>query len=177
MRSLITALAAIMMLISCASHRNDSDTSATGRHAETSAVIGMSPLTGGKASAYPHARIYRTTAPSDSLVPITLSPDGATVISYPAPGDLSSVPARLTGGWMLDSRGITPQSAFTGFTYREYKALPAAPSPARLLSSVEPGVKVSEIVELPFRIGQATPAMADSLIRAGLPGCKTIFKL
>lgn len=177
MRSFITAVAAILMLVSCASHRNGGDTSANGRHAETSAVIGMSPLTGGSVSTYPHARIYRTTAPSDSLVPITLSPDGTTVTSFPDPRDLSTVPPRLTDGWLLDTRGITPLSAFTSFTYSEYKAMPDSPTPGHLLHAVIPGLKVSEIVELPGRIGQATPAMADSLIRAGLPGCKTIFKL
>lgn len=128
------------------------------------------------AAVMPKARIYRTSAPSDSLVPITISPSGNFVTSYPAPTDLTALPVKLAEGWLLDRRGISPQSVFTRYTYADYKALPEAPSTDLLMRSVNPSVSVTEIVELPVAIGSATPAMADSLIRAGLPGCKVIFK-
>ncbi len=124
----------------------------------------------------PRARIYRTSAPSDSLVPVTVSPTGTFVTSYPAPTDLVAPPQHLADGWLLDHRGITPQSVFTRYTYSEYRSLPAAPSADELLHSLDPSVAVTEIVELPMPAREATVAVADSLIRAGLPGCKVIFK-
>lgn len=132
-------------------------------------------VTGGSAAVMPKAVIYRTSAPSASLVPVTVGPDGK-LVSYPAPTDLGAEPAILRGGWMLDTRGISEGTRFTRWTYSQYRAMKAAPSPAEILEAILPSPAVTEIVALPTSAAQTTPAMADSLISAGLPGCLTVFK-
>lgn len=138
-------------------------------------VMAPESVMGGSAAVMPKAVIYRTSAPSASLVPVTLGPDGK-LVSYPAPTDLGAEPAMLRDGWMLDTRGISEGTRFTRWTYSEYRALPAAPSPAEILAAVTATPAVTEIVSLPTSAAQTTPAMADSLISAGLPGCLTVFK-
>lgn len=125
-----------------------------------------------EASVVPRAVIYRTSAPSDSLVPVTVR-DGV-LVSFPAPSDLGDAPVRLADGWLLDSRGVGVDTRFTRFTYDEYRSLPASPSPERILEAVDPSVTVTGIVVLPVAAGAVTPAQADELIRAGFPGCKVI---
>lgn len=122
----------------------------------------------------PKAMIYRTSAPSDSLVPITVV--RGMVTNFPAPTDLGNPPARLLDGWMLDSRGINPQTAFTTWTYSEYKALKTVPPTEELLSHVVNGLRVTEIVALPLNISEVTPALADSLIKNGLQGCTITYR-
>ncbi len=126
-----------------------------------------------EAAMVPRAVIYRTSAPADSLVPVTVSGDGV-LVSFPAPSDLGEAPVRLADGWMLDTRGVGVDTRFTRFTYADYRALPAAPSPERILEAIDPAVSVTQIVVLPYAAGSVTPALADRLIRAGLPGCKVI---
>lgn len=138
-------------------------------------VLAPENVMGGTAAMMPKAVIYRTSAPSASLVPVTLGPDGK-LISYPAPTDLGAEPATLRDGWMLDTRGISDGTRFTRWTYSEYRSLSAAPSPAEILAAVQPEPRITEIVKLPTSAAQTTPAMADSLINAGLPGCLTVFK-
>lgn len=90
-------------------------------------------------------------------VPVTLAPDGA-IISYPAPTDLTdrSTPLPLADGWWLDRRGISANSVFTRYTYSEYRALPAAPTPTELKASVIPGARVTATLQLPMTVSEAT---------------------
>lgn len=132
-----------------------------------------SPIDPSSVNMIPKAKIYRTNLPSDSLVPITVSPNGQFVTSFPAKSDLVNPPVHLVDGWLLDRRGIQPSSVFTRFTYADYET-PADPN--SLLRELNRSVRVTEIVELPMPYGEVTPAIADSLIRAGLPGCKTLYK-
>lgn len=122
----------------------------------------------------PKAVIYKTSAPVDSLVPVTVT--AGQLVSYPAPGDLTEAPAPLKDGWLLDRRGVNPDTRFTRWTYSEYRAMKSTPSAAEIMAALVPGVTVTEIATLPCPIGQATPQMADSLIAAGLPGCEITFK-
>ncbi len=167
----ITLTAAALAVTACGSHKEAS--TGPGYSDSASEIAVMSP-TGGGSRVMPKARIYKTSAPSDSLVPVTVS-HGA-VSSYPAPSDLGQLPVRLADGWLLDLRGISAQSVFTTYTYDVYRSLPSAPSPSELLRAVNPSVSVTEIVELPFFSGDVTVEKADSLINAGLPGCKIMFK-
>ncbi len=158
---------------SCGSHR---ETAAASTDLASDYSIIELPEAGGGSYVMPKARIYRTSQSSDSLVPVTLNPKSNFLTSYPAPSDLTSPPVRLTDGWMLDRRGIAPSTVFTTFTYSQYRALPQTPSPEEIMRSIAPGITVTDIVELPMTFNAATPEKADSLIRAGLPGCKTILK-
>lgn len=105
----------------------------------------------------PKAVAYRMSGDYADNVPVTLAADGA-IISYPAPGDLTdlSAPLPLADGWWLDRRGISANSVFTRYTYSEYRALPAAPTPAELKASVIPGARVTATLQLPMTVSKAT---------------------
>ncbi|MDE6377731.1 MAG: hypothetical protein K2K72_03195, partial [Duncaniella sp.] len=62
-------------------------------------------------------------------------------------------------------------------TYSRYHDLLTAPPPEARQASIVPDARVTEIVSLPYKVGEVTPAMADSLISAGLPGCTVTYKL
>lgn len=85
--------------------------------------------------------IYKTRADYNNKVPITLNAAGDKVLSFPAPTDLFTdgelaLPVKLKKGYLLDQRGIHPNSAFTSYTYEEYRALDKTPSPSELLDMV-----------------------------------------
>lgn len=123
----------------------------------------------------PRQQIYRTSVPSDSLVPVSIA-DGH-VVGFPAPADLrGGMPERLADGWYLDHRGVNMTTRFTTWTYAEYMAMPHAPSPGEILNHLDADVAVTEIVALPGAVGSVSVAEADSLIRAGLPGCKVVYE-
>ena len=123
----------------------------------------------------PKATVYRMSGDYADYVPVTLTPDGHSLVSFPAPTDLSqsSRPLPLADGFYLDRRGVGTCTAFTRYTYAEYMALPAAPSPSELLASLIPGAVVTEVVRLPFTLSQAEAdtAAVNTLIRTGFPGC------
>jgi hypothetical protein len=131
-----------------------------------------------KSSMVPKATIYKTNGDYNNNVPITLSADGKSVVSYPAPSDISSTstPVALKDGYLLDRRGINENSAFTRYTYSEYAALQQAPSTEELLKAVIPGAKVTEIVKLPITLSQAENDMTavNGYITSGLQGCKIV---
>lgn len=105
----------------------------------------------------PKAVAYRMSGDYADNVPVTLAPDGA-IISYPAPTDLTdrSAPLPLADGWWLDRRGISANSVFSRYTYSEYRALPAAPTPAELKASLIPGARVTATLQLPMTVAEAT---------------------
>jgi hypothetical protein len=85
--------------------------------------------------------VYKTSSNYLNKVPIGLNEAGDQVSSYPAPSDLRSgeglaLPVQLKKGYLLDMRGVQPNSAFTSYTYEEYAALNAAPPPGELLDKV-----------------------------------------
>ena len=138
------------------------------------------PILGGPGlAALPQAQIYRTSTDVDALVPITVNPIDGTIISYPAPTDITgaSMPVVLHDGWLLDRRGISPDTRFINYTYSRYHDLTAPPTPAELKASIVPDARVTEIVSLPYKVGEVTPAIADSLISAGLPGCTVTYHI
>lgn len=132
------------------------------------------PVIGGESSTVARAVIYRTSAPADSLVPVGVR--GGKIVSYPAPSDLTEQPMSLSDGWLLDTRGINPDTKFTNYTYSAYKALATAPTPDQLLESIIPDIEVTDIVVLPEAAGAVKPAEVEEIIRAGFPGCKIILQ-
>ncbi len=126
--------------------------------------------------------VYKTSADYFDKVPITLNEEGDQVISYPAPSDLRygeqlSLPVQLRKGYLLDLRGVQPNSAFTSYTYEEYYALDAAPSPAELLDKVidrDPFTEMyycgkhSELTDLPEEL--------NKLIKDDFAGCTDLMK-
>ncbi len=129
----------------------------------------------------PKGRIYRTTVPCADLVPVTLNGERTALVSFPAVTDVGtwSTPLHLADGWLLDRRGITPNSAFTRYTYTEYAALKQTPTPAELMAAIMPEARVADIVELPYTTSVAVSdtAAVNKLIREGLPGCRTLYTI
>lgn len=112
---------------------------------------------GAHSALMPKAVAYRTNGDYASHVMINLTPDGD-ILSYPAPGDITSAsaPVDLGDGWWLDRRGgVSLNSVFLTYTYPQYAALPAAPSLQELRKSIIPGAHVTEILKLPCNANQA----------------------
>lgn len=87
----------------------------------------------------PNVIIYKTKGDYFMHVPVNLSDDKTTLTSYPAPrdvyynGDLA-YPVKLEDGYLLDRRGISPNSAFLKWTYFEYSRLEKSPTTTQLLN-------------------------------------------
>ncbi len=180
----IAALAALSMVASLAA---TGCKSSSGSSADPTTVADAVPIPpapfkvygGPGLAALPQAQIYRTSTDVDALVPVTVNPVDGTITSYPAPSDITgaSMPVVLHDGWLLDRRGISPDSRFLSYTYSRYHDLTETPTIAELKAAIVPDARVTEIVSLPYKVGEVTPAMADSLISAGLPGCTVTYQL
>ncbi|MBZ0205674.1 MAG: hypothetical protein K8H89_05075 [Flavobacteriales bacterium] len=88
-----------------------------------------------------HVLVYRTKEDRNEQVPVMLSGDRKSILSYPHPGDLRTadgltVPVELENGWLLDRRGIGMNVAFLRITYSEYAAMESAPSLAELEAAI-----------------------------------------
>lgn len=89
----------------------------------------------------PGVIVYKTTDNYFFHVPVTLSQDKKTLVSYPAPSDLLlngelALPVKLEGGYLLDRRGINENSAFLKWTYYEYSRLDHTPKPEELMRMI-----------------------------------------
>ena len=86
----------------------------------------------------PPGVVYKTTKDYSCNVPVGLSADGTHIVSYPAVSDVRGLPypTPLADGYLLDNRGIGRNVAFLSYTYEEYAALPATPSPEELMEKV-----------------------------------------
>jgi len=89
----------------------------------------------------PAVLVYSTTTDHDDHVPVMLSDDGKTIVSYPDPADLRTSngppkPTDLGNGYRLDNRGIGANVAFLSMGYAEYAALEKAPSIGELMALI-----------------------------------------
>ncbi|MCM1255227.1 MAG: hypothetical protein NC221_03810 [Duncaniella sp.] len=145
----ITILASLLLMAGCKS--TNMAVEAVDTEAPTKVVASV---IGGShpGAAIPKVKIYKTNGDYDDLVPITLDTSRAKVVSFPAPTDLSeeSIPVKLNDGFLLDRRGVGMNTAFTHYTYKEYMALPEAPTPSELLAAVISNARITEIIEMPF---------------------------
>lgn len=119
--------------------------------------------------ALPPAVIYKTNGDYRDNVPVTLNAAGTALVSFPSPSDLTefSTPLPLTDGYLLDRRGVSENSRFTRYTYDQYRALAAPPSPATLIDSVIPGARITELRRLDITLQQALgdTAAVNDIIR------------
>lgn len=89
----------------------------------------------------PKVIIYQTKADYSLNVPVTLSDDRTSIISYPHPADLiidgtTVTPTQLHKNFLLDNRGINKNVAFLKYTYEEYSKMQSAPSQEVLMSMI-----------------------------------------
>ena len=137
------------------------------------------PLVGGEVAAMPMAVVYQTSGDNAmDLVPVNLSPDGKSVVSYPAPSDLNEgqTPIDMGDGWWLDRRGIGPGTVFTTYTYEEYEAMKQAPSPQEILSHIDRNAHITRMIELPITAAEAAsdPAVVRAYTESGFTDCREI---
>ncbi|KAF0198560.1 MAG: putative lipoprotein [Bacteroidetes bacterium] len=89
----------------------------------------------------PRVVVYKTSENYYLHVPVILSKDKKTVVSYPAPTDLFyngdlAFPVKLENGYLLDRRGIGEGCAFLQWTYYEYSRLEKTPDQKELLKMI-----------------------------------------
>lgn len=92
-------------------------------------------------SAQARVVIYKTAKDYRNNVPVTLSDDKTTIVSYPHPSDLFlgeglALPASLHNGYLLDNRGISKNIAFLKYTYSEYAGVKEVPTLQELQRSI-----------------------------------------
>ena len=90
----------------------------------------------------PPTIVYKTKSNYNNLVPISLSKDKSRVSSYPSPWDIYykgelAYPTELNQGYLLDNRGVGPDSVFLDITYEEYSKLNDTPSVEELLNLIK----------------------------------------
>lgn len=111
-----------------------------------------------QSKALPKAIIYRTNGDYKNNVPVTLSASRTSLISFPAPSDVSkrSVPVDLGDGWLFDRRGgIGDNTVFLSYTYDQYAALKRTPSTSELMSAIIPGSAVTQYIITPVTFNEA----------------------
>lgn len=89
----------------------------------------------------PPTVIYKTNKDYTKFVSVTLSEDKSKIVSYPSPKDVYykgvlAYPTKLKNGYLLDNRGVTPNSVFLNITYEEYSKLKEVPSLSELYSKI-----------------------------------------
>jgi hypothetical protein len=118
----------------------------------------------------PQAIIYKTKGDYSKNVPVTLSDDKMKIVSYPAPQDVYTngklaYPTELVKGYLLDNRGIGPNTAFLKLTYEEYSKLTEAPNPNDLYNMIIDKNPITHMYNLGSRYGfKDIVTQADSII-------------
>lgn len=89
----------------------------------------------------PQLLVYKTKADYNNLVPVILSDDKTTIVSYPHPKDIIvgsgyPLPTLLNNGYLLDNRGIGKNVAFLKMTYEDYSKLKDTPTLKELYSLI-----------------------------------------
>ena len=80
-------------------------------------------------AAMPHTLVYKAKKRYRNLVPVQLSDDKKTVVSYPGPADVKTgsggylLPVLLHNGYLLDRFGVGLNTAFIKLTYKQYAKL------------------------------------------------------
>lgn len=86
----------------------------------------------------PSTYIYKTKNDYSRNVPIILTDDKTSIVSFPATSDVYyqgklAEPIQLEQGYLLDVRGISKNVAFISLTYEEYSKLGQTPSTDSLM--------------------------------------------
>jgi hypothetical protein len=126
-----------------------------------------------KHNAAPSLVVYKTKKDYSNNVPIILSADKHTIVSYPDPqtiksGDHYPVPTKLKKGYLLDNRGININVAYLKLTYAQYAALPKALPAAEMMKMIIDKNPLKEMCNCGSRyaFNNAT-ADLDSIIETG----------
>lgn len=131
-------------------------------------------------AALPKAKIYKTSGDFADRVPVTMGADGMEIVSFPDPSDLRGEvkPIALSNGYLLDRRGINPNTAFLDYTYDEYAALPEVPTVAELKRHILALHPIVELYALPITPSEAVAdtARCNAYVASGFKGCKAMIE-
>ncbi len=146
------------------------------RQAEQQTVVASSDVKDKGVAAIPYALVYRTNGDYRDNVPVTLSDDGMSIVSFPAPMDVASgkvSPVVLDKGYLLDRRGIGASTAFLNYTYEEYARLEEVPSVEELMKHIIAGSAVVELYRLPVKAMDAVmnPKRCNEYVNNGFKEC------
>lgn len=137
---------------------------------ETGRVLSSTPV-----DARPSVIVYKMRDDYANLVPVTLDQNG-NIVSYPDPVDItdSCKPVALGDGWYLDRRGVSPNSAFTNYTYDQYHALERVPS----LETLKEHIIARHAIVGMWDCGKDDRSIDElkQLVKDGFPGCKSVIK-
>ena len=149
MKRTLLFLLSKMLLAACHTEKKVSESTppqGNGGGGAAITVVSGSPA----AVASPKVFIYKMKKDYSQNVPVLLSPDKKTIVSYPHPRDLYTngklaVPTKLNDGYWLDNRGINENVAFLSYTYEEYAALSEVPSVSELYKKIVDKNPVTEL--------------------------------
>ena len=149
MKRTLLFLLSMMLLAACHTEKKVSESTppqGNGGGGAAITVVSGSPA----AVASPKVFIYKMKKDYSQNVPVLLSADKKTIVSYPHPRDLYTngklaVPTQLKDGYWLDNRGINENVAFLSYTYEEYAALSEAPSVSELYKKIIDKTPITEM--------------------------------
>ena len=126
MKKLFIVSIIALALVGCQAEKKTAKTTAENT---TETTTPNKPATVGVPS--PPTIIYKTKKDYSQNVPVGFKDKHIT--SYPAPSDLNIggklvTPTALNDGFWLDNRGISLETAFLSYTYKEYAALSTVPN-------------------------------------------------
>jgi hypothetical protein len=110
----------------------------------------------GAKRALPHLIVYKTKKDYRQYVPVQLSADKKTVVSYPDTADVKTgsgypLPVILHKGYLLDKRGVDTNTAFIKITYEAYAALKTAPDAAALYGLITDKEPLTQLCDCGIR--------------------------
>jgi hypothetical protein len=125
----------------------------------------------------PPVIIYKTKKDYFNQVPIGLSEDKKSVVSYPDKVDVYhsgklATPTLLANGYLLDNRGISVNSAFLKYTYEDYSQFISTPTADNLFLQI---IDSDPFTEIHFCKCTRDTVELNRIIREGLStNCKKI---
>ncbi|MBE2289542.1 MAG: hypothetical protein IAE95_08315 [Chitinophagaceae bacterium] len=121
----------------------------------------------------PHLIVYKTKKNYRDQVPVLLSDDKSSIISYPAPADIKAMgkkvyPTTLTSGYLIDNRGIGTNVAFLKLSYSEYAKLKTVPTVDKLYKMIKDKDPITEMCDCGLKMSFKEPQKeVNVLIKAG----------
>lgn len=120
--------------------------------------------------------VYKTYKDFSQYVPVMLSEDKTTLISYPDKRDIAnnrSFPDSLKQGYLLDNIGIGKNTAYLIFTIQDYSQMTIYPTPETLMKSI---LETNPFTEMYLCNCQKDTIIINSMIEKGISKFCTLLK-
>lgn len=132
MKRTFLLLLSIILFTACHTEEKVAESAASQEQGGGAAIITVVSSDSPASVASPRAIVYKMKKDYSQNVPVTLSEDKKTIVSYPHPRDVYTngklaLPTQLKEGYWLDNRGINGNVAFLSYTYEEYSQLTDVP--------------------------------------------------